>query len=230
MELSINAPGSPEQMPDFSASGAKTPRKGPPPWAGQDCALCLAPCGAAGVCDYCERSLLRCGPLGGPVDAIALYRYAFPVDRMIQRFKFASDLALGRWLGERLAERAGFETRPDLLVVPPLSPERLRERGFNQALELAKVVASRLGLPLDPRAMSRIPGSVPQVGLDRAGRLRNLERAFRAHRRFDGLHVAVVDDVLTTGATCETLARVLHASGARRASAWVLSHTPAPGS
>ncbi len=104
---------------------------------GQDCALC----GSVGerrlVCAACERSLPPAAPNTG---CIAPYAYRYPVDRLVQRFKFAGDLATGRWLGERLAERVRGEVRPDLLVAPPLAVPRLRERGFNQAHELAMSV------------------------------------------------------------------------------------------
>ena len=135
----------------------------------QDCVLCGARCDAHLVCTACDRALPRLGaccvrcavPLGtsgtcgaclkrpNAFDAVeAAFEYRFPVDRLIQRFKFAGDLAVGAWLAERLAERVATCSMPDLLVVPPLSPTSLRERGFNQSIEIAKVLSSRLRLRL----------------------------------------------------------------------------------
>ncbi|HSN21651.1 MAG TPA: hypothetical protein VLS49_13295, partial [Usitatibacter sp.] len=120
-----------------------------------DCVLCLAPAGASMLCADCARGIEphvpACGgcalPLASPAlpcpacrgerfafdGAAARFEYRFPVDRLVQRFKYAGDLALGRWLAQELAHRVAGEPRPDLLVVPPLSAARLRERGFNPA-------------------------------------------------------------------------------------------------
>jgi len=157
---------------------------------------------------------------------MAVYAYRFPLDRLVQRYKYAGDLAIGRWLAERLAERARHEERPDVLVSPPLSGSRLRERGFNQALELAKVCASRLSIPCDLRGVTRCGEAHAQAGLARRERLANLRGAFRCRRSFAGLRVALVDDVLTTGATAEALARVLKEAGAADVVVWALARTP----
>src|SRR4051812_18409263 len=108
----------------------------------QDCALCGAPTAASLVCADCDRCLLACHddtPLGA-IQVCAALDYRFPVDRLVHRFKFAGDLAVGRWLATRLAHRVALLEPPDLLVAPPLTAKSLRQRGFNQALEVAKVV------------------------------------------------------------------------------------------
>ena len=230
----------PLHLPHFSAI-----------WPAQDCALCGAPSGDSLLCTGCEASLpairhacLRCAlPLAEPKpycgrclgkrnpavdDSIAAFEYRFPLDRLVQRFKFAADLAVGRALASRLASCVDRADRPRCIVVPPLSPRRLRQRGFNQALELAKVVARRLDIACEPRAIVRIRETEPQHELDRARRLANLRGAFACVRRFDAGHVAIVDDVVTTGATVETLARVLKRSGAARVSVWAVARTPDP--
>src|SRR6185436_13806728 len=106
---------------------------------GQDCVLCGAASNAALVCRECDACLPRCE--GAPVeidraqafdDCLAVFDYRFPVDRLVQRFKFSGDLAAGRWLGEQLAQRASALPPPALLVAPPQTAARLRERGFNQ--------------------------------------------------------------------------------------------------
>lgn len=159
---------------------------------------------------------------------MAAFSYRFPLDRLVQRFKFGGDLAVGRWLGLRLADRVRAEPLPDLLLPPPLSESRLRARGFNQALELAKVVGSELGVAVAYRGVTRSRDTSPQPGLSRGARQENLRDAFRCRLDLGGRPVAIVDDVLTTGATAGAFARVLRAAGARSVVVWVVARTPDP--
>jgi ComF family protein len=156
------------------------------------------------------------------------FDYRFPIDRLVRRFKFSADLATGAYLGEAIVHAVASVPRPDLLVASPASAARLRERGFNPALFLARRVASGLGIAVDPRALAKVRHTPAQAGLDRAARRRNLRGAFAARRRLDGMHVAVVDDVMTTGATLSALAVVLKEAGAARVSGWVVARTPEP--
>ncbi len=160
--------------------------------------------------------------------ALAALEYRFPVDRMIQRFKFGGDLAAGRWLAEELALRVRCAARPCVLVVPALAGARLRIRGFNQALEIARVVGAACAIPVDPGAIVKVRDTAPQPGLDPRARRANLRGAFHAARAFDGEHVALVDDVMTTGATADAIARALRSAGARRVDVWVVARTPDP--
>jgi len=160
--------------------------------------------------------------------AHAAFEYRFPVDRVIQRFKFAGDLAAGRWLAEQLAHAVREAARPDLLVVPALAPARLRVRGFNQALEIARVVGAACAIPVDAAAIVKVRDTAPQPGLGSLARRANLRGAFRATRAFDRAHVALVDDVMTTGATADAIARALRSAGARRVDVWVVARTPDP--
>jgi ComF family protein len=215
---------------------------------GQDCLLCLgaseevvcAACAATlpritNACARCAIPLSLSGTCGACLqhraafdDARALFEYRFPLDRLVQRFKFSGDLATGEWLARRLADELA-DANAEALVAPPLAATRLRERGFNQALEIAKVVSRARGIPLFANALRKVRETEPQPGLTRAQRSRNLDGAFRSERRFEGLHVCIVDDVLTTGATADALARVLKEAGARRVSVWAVARTPAPG-
>ena len=216
---------------------------------GQDCLLCAGASGESVVCGECALALpilatgcTRCAaPLSEPGicgecqrhppafdAALAAFEYRFPVDRLIHRFKFAGDLAVGRWLSLQLLERVTAEPRPDLIVVPPLTPGRLRSRGFNQALEIGKVVGRRLGVRFAIGALAKTRDTAPQPGLGRRERRANLRRAFRCDRAFSGEHVALVDDVMTTGATADALARVLRAAGAGSVSVWTVARTPDP--
>lgn len=186
------------------------------PWLGQACPRCALPTGAGHACGACAAHPSR-------IDAArSCFEYRYPLDRLVQRFKFAGDLATGRWLGERLAASLEGESA-GLLVVPPLGRARLRERGFNQALELARIVARRLDVPCAPQGLGRVRETDPQPGLTRRERARNMRGAFRCDAAVDGLHVAIVDDVLTTGATAQEIARVLKAAGAARVSVWTVA-------
>jgi ComF family protein len=186
------------------------------------CRRCAIALPLAGVCGQCQREPAAFD------DAIACFEYRFPLDRLVQRFKFGGDLAAGRWLAGELG-RVLEGVNADLIVVPPLAPSRLRERGFNQALEIAKVVSRTHGFALAARAIDKRRDTAPQPGLSRTQRAANLASAFHYARRFDDLHVAIVDDVLTTGATAHALATVLKDAGAQRVSVWALARTPAPG-
>ncbi|MGZ5084740.1 MAG: phosphoribosyltransferase family protein [Usitatibacter sp.] len=186
------------------------------------CVRCAVPIPAAGVCGACQRR--------GPAfdDALAAFEYRFPLDRMVHRFKYGGDLALGRWLALRLADRASAGTRPDLLVAPPVAASRLRERGFNQAVVIAAHVGRRLRVGHEPAAFAKTRETAPQPGLNRRERLANLRGSFRCELRLRGEHVAIVDDVITTGATTHALARLLKDGGASRVSVWALARAPDP--
>jgi ComF family protein len=155
-------------------------------------------------------------------DAAAAFEYRFPLDRLVHRFKYAGDLAVGRWLALRLAARVA-DARPDLVLAPALTRARLRRRGFNQALEVAKVVARRVHAPCDISSLLKTRDTPPQPGLGRQERRANLRGAFRFRKRVEGMHVAVVDDVMTSGATMDAVAAVLKERGAARVSAWCVA-------
>lgn len=130
-------------------------------------------------------------------------------------------------LATAMTQRANAAPRPDLLIAMPLHPQRLRERGFNQALELAKIVAEQMDIPLPPQGAERIRATVPQVGLPWKKRVVNLRGAFDCSLDLSGKHVAIMDDVLTTGASLHELALVLRRQGAAEISAWVVARTVA---
>jgi ComF family protein len=215
----------------------------------QDCALCAGACESL-VCEACALALPRianacaqCGiplPMGDRMcglclrdrhafdDAFAAFEYRFPIDRLVQRFKYAGDLALGRWLADNLAEIASRREAPDLVVATPLSATRLRHRGFNQALVIAGHVARTLRLRCEVEAVAKARDTPPQEGLDRRERLANLRDVFTCSRQLAGAHVALVDDVITTGATADAIARALRVAGASRVSVWAVARTPDP--
>lgn len=214
------------------------------------CALCGRPgqddldlcAGCAGdlplndsVCEHCAEPLPRelskptlCGACltHPPVfDAcVAPFRYDFPVDRMIQGLKYRRDLAYGRILGSLLARHlACRRTRPDLVVPVPLASQRYRERGFNQARELARPVCGSLGLRLRSDLVVRHRETREQAVLDRNERLKNTQRAFSLVAPPNARHVAIVDDVVTTGSTVNEIAKVLRAGGAEWIEVWAVA-------
>src|SRR5258708_2471018 len=220
------------------------------PWLERDCLRCAGPARGAVICRECEAALpllaspqcARCAiPIPSPGicgaclanaptfdDADAVYAYRFPLDRLVGRFKYAGDLAAGRWLATRLAARVRMHARPDLLVAPPITSARMRGRGFNQSVEIARIVGRALGVPCATGALTKVRETEPQPGLRRRERRANLRQAFRCRLAFSGEHVAVVDDVITTGTTADAIAKVLKAAGAGRVSAWAVARTPDP--
>jgi ComF family protein len=161
--------------------------------------------------------------------AFAAYEYRFPVDRLVQRFKYSGDLAIGHWLAVELAGRVAAEPRPHVLVPMPLTNARLRERGFNQAAQMARVLSARLGVPAALRMIERVRDAPSQSGLTRRARRANLRGAFHCPAPLRGRHVVLVDDVITTGASADAACAVLKRAGAARVDVWALARTPDPG-
>lgn len=187
------------------------------------CACCAAPLAQpAGLALRCAR----CQQAPPAFDrTIALFGYAAPVDRLILRLKYHGDLRLARVLGTRLAAalRAQAVAAPDLIVPVPLHVTRLRSRGYNQALELARPIAQRLRVPLDYRSVTRVRATAPQIDMDHEARRKNLHRAFRANGDLTGRRVAIVDDVMTSGHTANAVAAALRKAGAAEVAVWVVA-------
>ena len=155
---------------------------------------------------------------------VALFAYDFPADALVHALKFRGELALGRLLGELLAG-AVTQLEVDHVVPVPLAPARLRARGYNQAVEIARRLApSRLQLDLCTRSRD----TPAQMDLPWGERKRNVRGAFACARPLDGAAVAVVDDVMTTGATLDEVARTLKRAGAARVTNWVVARTLLP--
>ena len=152
----------------------------------------------------------------------ALFRYEFPVDRLVQSLKYAHRLAAAAFLGGMLARHRPAGA-PDMVLPVPLAPGRLAERGFNQALELARPLARSCGAPLDIRHVRRHRDTTPQASLPWKERAKNIRHAFECDIDLAGMNVLIVDDVMTTGATLDELARTLKAHGANRVENRVLA-------
>ena len=149
--------------------------------------------------------------------------YAFPVDALVQAYKYAGDLSLARVLADTLVRVVSTDV--DAVIAMPLAPARLRERAFNQAQELARRVSSSLTLPLLTHACRKISDTAAQATLPFRARARNVRGAFVCDADLQGLRVAIVDDVMTTGATLNELARVLKRAGAVHVRGWVVART-----
>lgn len=160
--------------------------------------------------------------------AIAGTAYDFPMANLVRRLKYGSALELVPAIAAPLiaaiaAVRA--ERRVDALVALPLAPARQRERGYNQAREIAREIGRATGLPLT-HGLDRALAGPPQAALPWRERARNVRGAFVARRRFDGERLALVDDVLTTGSTAAAAAAALARAGAARIEVWVAARTP----
>jgi ComF family protein len=153
----------------------------------------------------------------------AAFIYDFPVDAFVQKYKYGPDLTLAPILGRLLGVTSCGEV--DAIVAMPLGVSRLRTRGFNQALELARIAAKMRDLPLLARACRKVGETPPQASLPWRERAANVRGSFVCDADLRGQRIAVVDDVMTTGATMNELARVLKRAGAWSVRAWVLART-----
>lgn len=187
--------------------------------AGAACPVCALPSPAAQVCGHCLRK--------PPVfeRTLALYRYAFPVDHLVQAMKYREQLALADAFALHFAQHCTPATLPDLLIPMPLHPAKLRERGFNQSLLFAAGLSRRMKIPLLKNACRRVRDTPPQSGLPWDERRKNVRNAFACVADLSGKHVVLVDDVLTTGASMNALADAVRKRGAARIEAWVIART-----
>lgn len=212
----------------------------------QDCLLCQAASGGQLLCQACTHELPssasacpRCALAGNSnaecgacianpphYDAsYAAFTYAYPVDTLIQALKYGGQLALADLFARALQRRIVHADHIDLIAPLPLHPRRLSERGFNQAAEIAKVLSRLCGICMDAKLARRVRNTAPQTELPWRERASNMRQAFACGRDLAGLSIAVVDDVMTTGATLDEFARTLKKSGAARVENWVVART-----
>lgn len=184
------------------------------------CPVCAGPTGSAGDGQVCGACLSR-----PPAYArcVAALRYAFPADALIQALKYRNQLPLARLFAAVLADVAANAPRPDVLLPMPLHPHRARARGFNQATEIARLLARDLRIPLDTNSLVRIRDTAPQATLPLHERQRNVKGAFSCSGTLAGRHVALLDDVMTSGATLNEAARTVLRAGAAEVSLWVVA-------
>jgi ComF family protein len=190
------------------------------------CPRCAIPLpedqGTGTPCGPCQRH----PPPFSASHAAFLYEDALPA--LIAGMKFRARFNLARLLGQCLASallEQGAE-RPGLIIPVPLHRRRLRERGYNQALEVAREVSAALAILIDTATCVRTLHTSAQVGLEDRERRRNVRGAFAVLRPPAARHVAILDDVVTTGSTVSELTRVLRAAGVERVDVWAVARTP----
>ena len=202
------------------------------------------------VCPGCDRDLPRlsgvCARCGVPSPAstciacvlrpprwdflVVPYSFIYPVDKIVHAFKYQGAVFWAPYLAREMARR-GLALNiplPEAFIPVPAHGSRLSERGFNQAVELARGIGRELDIPVITDAVARMGSHAPQVGSSAANRLQNVRGAFTANRRraFTWHSVAIVDDILTTGATARELGGVLQRLGANQIQVWVVARTP----
>lgn len=196
------------------------------PWLHSQCSRCALPLHQTGICGQC---------LGVPPPqqlTWAALRYASPVQQALHQLKFHRALELAPALGELIVAHAqaqppNLEWRTvDALVPAPLHPGRLRQRGFNQALELCRPLARHFELALEPRLLKRCRATAEQSRLTARARQRNVRHAFSCPEKLNGEHIVLFDDVITTGATMRAMAASVLAAGAGQVSVIVMARTP----
>lgn len=200
------------------------------PWLGNACEICAEPVLFQQI--RCPRCRLA-PPFFQQV--LTPYRYAFPIDRLILQFKHHNHWPSGRLLAGLLAEHLEHETHEgqqlaELLIPVPISASRLRQRGFNQTDWLADWLGKSLQRPVEKSVLQRTKQGAAQQTLDAAARRANLQNVFQLAQAdsVQGRHVALIDDVLTTGSTSDILARLLLNAGARRVDVYCVARTPPP--
>lgn len=197
------------------------------PWtslACKQCGLRLPASTTADVCGQCQVS----PPAFNYV--YALCDYEDPIDRMITAAKFNHQLVYTRLLGELLAQKAQQswykqQPLPELLLPVPLHAQRLRERGYNQSLEIAKTAAKKLNLPIGKHYCRRVKATAPQSSLAHNERDKNVEKAFILHKPLPAKHVAIIDDIITTGHTADEMSKTLRQAGVERIDIWCCART-----
>jgi ComF family protein len=214
----------------------------------QPCILCGSRTAQHGLCPACRCDIVRlpnnkCRQCALPLlegtrcgrclhkppafDALHVpYEFCHPLSALIHAFKYGKRLELAGILTRLMTETTyQIPDNIDIVIAVPLAKERLAERGFNQSIELARALTAIIPNRFSPNLCWRKCNTVPQAGLDLRERRRNLRNAFCVETRLDGLSVAIVDDVATSGATLDSLASTLKKQGAKRVEAWVLART-----
>jgi ComF family protein len=198
------------------------------PWT---CVLCgRRGCDGLDLCAECDEELPRVEPARLPAFHAACipYRYAYPIDHVIQAFKYGGQAHCGRVLGTLLARHLLARRQcpwPQCVLPMPLGARRYRERGFNQAIELARCLRAIDGLVVRTDIIARVRETTEQASLDRIERRSNVRGAFRLERPLQVDHVAILDDVVTTASTVSEVAKLLRGAGVRRIEVWAIARS-----
>jgi len=188
------------------------------PWNRIACPICALPqnAGPSQVCARCSAEK------PGYDRAWSAFRHQPPIAEAIYGLKYHAQFRQSRLLGRAMAEQLVLRSDPlpELLLPVPLHGGRLRWRGYNQALELARGIASRLALDIDLRSAERIRATTDQIGQKASARRRSVKGAFAVSSGVARRHIAIIDDVMTTGSTVDELARACRSAGAARIEVW----------
>lgn len=216
----------------------------------QSCILCASHRGGDhGLCNDCLQSLPwhtaqkcpQCGLLSDGLicghclqsppsfDAThALFSYDYPLDRLLQHYKYNESLHLADTFADLFIKNlldTGPATHTDLIMPMPMHHTRLQQRGFNQALEIARLISSRRQIKLDFTSCRRTRLTPPQASLPLKERIKNIRGVFECNKDLQGINIALVDDVMTTGASLNELAKTLKQAGAAHVECWVIART-----
>ena len=154
----------------------------------------------------------------------AVFTYEYPISQLLQQYKYHQQLALAETFSGLMLKRLALENI-DLIIPMPLHPSRLQERGFNQSLEIAKLIGKELNIKVNSQAAQRIKFSPPQASLPLKERVQNMKGAFTCRQDLSGLRIALIDDVMTTGASLNALAKAVKAKGAAHVECWLIART-----
>jgi len=185
----------------------------------QVCPRCAMPLATNNICGSC---------LHHPPEqdhSVSLFRYHDPVDRLIADFKYHDKLYLTQLFGTLMSQQLKNRVLPHCLIPIPLYPSRLRQRGYNQSLELAKILSTKLNISISNDYLVRTRDTAPQASLPYKQRKGNLYRAFGLKQNTVPAHIALIDDVLTTGHTANAAAKLLRQAGATTIEVWTIART-----
>lgn len=186
------------------------------PYKTSACINCASTLDEVGICPECKQNP---PPY---THTQALFSYTYPVNKLIKLAKFHQNLTILKLLAKLMAQHLIMEPRPDVLIPVPLHSKRLRQRGYNQSLELAKIIAKQSGIPLNTRACKRVKYTQAQTSLLNAQqRHENLAKAFKIKKiPSHWQHIVLIDDVMTTGTTVKQLALAFKAAGVAQIDVW----------
>lgn len=189
------------------------------PGLGNACPRCASPLQVSSLCGNCLTH--------PPVQTvtISLYPYLPPIDRLISDMKYHNKLYLTNFFAQQLCDKVKDRPLPDMLIPIPLHPTRLQHRGYNQSWEIARLLAHKLSIPVCHDALKRVRNTLPQASLPFSKRKQNLSQAFALGNISLPDHVALIDDVVTTGHTANMAGKVLQKAGVDQIELWTIART-----
>ena len=191
------------------------------PYKNQSCSRCALPLESSNspICGHCLSQPPSYDVLLSP------FEYHFPIDKLITELKFRQKLYSAHTLGYLFSQyiQSKATPLPECIIPVPLHPKRLRQRGYNQSLEIARVVSKILNIPIERKLCQRIKDTEPQSNLDADKRQQNIKNAFAVKQQNHYKHVAILDDVVTTGQTVETLTKALRINGISIIQVWAIA-------